>query len=150
MKNSAENQNDLITITDSKKILDVKQSILNGSTFEQMMMNQAKFNDVSITGLRITNANMSDLEIDGAQLGGAHIHNIGMPPAGHPAHDPAAKQRPLKFENCDLQGSKIMDCDLRGLQIDDCNISGMTINGILIEDALKFYEQHNQKSGGNR
>ena len=145
MKNSTANQDDLIAISESKKTLDVKRSILDGSRFEQMMMNHARFEDVSITSLRITNANMSDLEIEGAQLGGAYIHNIGMPPEGHPAHDPAATQRPLKFENCDLQGSMIINCNLGNLQIDDCDIIGMTINGILITEVLKFYEQYRQK-----
>lgn len=145
MKNSTANQDDLIAITESKKILDVKRSILDGSRFEQMMMNHARFEDVSITSLCITNANMSDLEIEGAQLGGAYIHNIGMPPEGHPAHDPAAAQRPLKFENCDLQGSMISNCNLGNIQIDDCDIRGMTINGILITEVMKFYEQYRQK-----
>ncbi|MDB5146485.1 MAG: pentapeptide repeat-containing protein [Mucilaginibacter sp.] len=135
------NSADIITITETKKMLDVKMALLNGSTFEQMMMNNASFKDVCITGLKITDANLSDLEIEGAQLGGAYIHNIGMPPEGHPAYNPAAKQRPLKFENCDLQGSTITDCNLSGVSISDCNLSGMKINGIDVADLLKAYQQ---------
>jgi|ERR1700754_1060476 len=141
MENSAANNTDLITITESKKTLDVKRAILDGSIFEQMMMNNARFKDVSITGLSITDANMSDLEIEGAQLGGAYIHNIGMPPEGHPAYDAAAKQRPLRFENCDLQGSTISNCNLSNIAINDCNVTGLTINGIPVEELLKVYEQ---------
>ncbi|MDB4920125.1 pentapeptide repeat-containing protein [Mucilaginibacter sp.] len=100
-------------------------------------MNNASIEDVSATGVKIMDANLSDLEIEGAQLGGAYIHNIGMPPEGHPAYDPAAKQRPLKFENCDLNGSNIINCDLSNVNITECNLTGMKINGILVEDLLK-------------
>src|SRR5580704_13817966 len=79
------------------------------------MLNNSQFQDVAMTNLKITDANLSDLEIEGAQLGGAYIHNIGMPPKGHPMYDPEAKQRPLKFENCDLNNSNITDCNLSGV-----------------------------------
>jgi uncharacterized protein YjbI with pentapeptide repeats len=59
-----------------------------------------------------------------------------MPPEGHTAYDPAAKQRPLRFEDCDLNHSTINNCNLQGVAIADCNINGMTINGILIKDLL--------------
>ena len=95
--------------------------------------------DVSATGLKITDANLSDLEIENAQLGGAYIHNIGMPPEGHPAYNADAKHRPLKFENCDLNGSTITDCNLSNVNITDCNLNGMRINGILVVDLLKVY-----------
>ncbi|QEM11825.1 pentapeptide repeat-containing protein [Mucilaginibacter rubeus] len=141
MENAASNNNERITIKESQKILDVKCAMLNGSTLEQVMMNNASFKDVCITGLKIEDANLSDLEIKYAQLGGAYIHDIGMPPEGHPAYDPNAKQRPLKFENCDLQGSTITDCNLSNVSISDCNLSGMKINGIEVTDLLKAYQQ---------
>ncbi|WP_121809219.1 pentapeptide repeat-containing protein [Mucilaginibacter kameinonensis] len=141
MENAANNNTERITIKESQKILDVKCAMLNGSTLEQVMMNNASFKDVCITGLKIEDANLSDLEIKYAQLGGAYIHDIGMPPEGHPAYDPDAKQRPLKFENCDLQGSTITDCNLSNVSISDCNLSGMKINGIEVADLLKAYQQ---------
>ncbi|HEX8020947.1 pentapeptide repeat-containing protein [Mucilaginibacter sp.] len=141
MENSATNSTEVITIKEAQKILDVKCAMLNGSTFEQMMMNNASFKDVSITGLKIEDANLSDLEIKYAQLGGAYIHDIGMPPEGHPGYDPAVKQRPLKLENCDLQGSTITDCNLSDVNITDCNLNGMKINGIDVADLLKAYQQ---------
>ncbi len=105
------------------------------------MLDNSYFNDVSIKNVKIINANLSDLEIEGAQLGGAFIHNVGMPPKGHPMYDPAAKQRPMRFEDCNLAGSTITNCNLGGVVIDDCNLAGMTINGILVEDLLKVYRQ---------
>lgn len=141
MENSATNAPEIIVIKEAQKVLDVKCAMLNGSTFEQMMMNNASFKDVCVTGLKIEDANLSDLEIKYAQLGGAYIHDIGMPLEGHPAYDPKAKQRPLKFENCDLEGSTITDCNLSGVNITDCDLSGMKINGIEVDELLRAYQQ---------
>ncbi|MGF7075681.1 pentapeptide repeat-containing protein [Mucilaginibacter sp. R-33] len=141
MENSANNNPEIIVIKETQKVLDVKCALLNGSSFEQTMMNNASLKDVCITGLKIEDANLSDLEIKYAQLGGAYIHDIGMPPEGHPAYDPAVKQRPLKFENCDLQGSTITDCNLSGVDITDCDLNGMKINGIDVDELLRAYQK---------
>jgi uncharacterized protein YjbI with pentapeptide repeats len=130
------NQPEKVSIIETTKIIDAKYSHLDGSTFVMLKMSNASFNDVDLSKLKITNANLTDLEIEDAQLGGAYIHNIGMPPEGHPAYNPAAKQRPLRFDDCDLSHSTINNCNLQGVAITDCNIAGMTINGILIEDLL--------------
>src|ERR1700744_3588013 len=122
-----ENTNEEVKIFDARKILIVNGSILDGSQFNQFCMNKASMNDACAIGLKITDANLCDLEISNAQLGGAYIHNIGMPPKGHPAYDPDVKQRPLKFENCDLNGGIITDCNLSNMDITDCNLSGMKI-----------------------
>ena len=137
MENNA--ANDRLEIIETKKILEVKRASIEDSSFEILCMDRSHFRDVSAKNIKITDANLSDLEIEGAQLGGAYIHNIGMPPEGHPMYNPAAKQRPLKFENCDLNNSTITDCNLSGVVIEDCNLSGMKINGILVEDLLKQY-----------
>src|ERR1700684_4284162 len=113
-----ENGNELIQISETKKILKVKRAMIDGSTFQ----------DISAKNVKITDANLSNLEIEGAQIGGAFIHNIGMPPKGHPMYDANARQRPVKFENCDLRDSTITNCNLENLVIDDCNVSGVKIN----------------------
>jgi RNA polymerase sigma-70 factor (ECF subfamily) len=100
------------------------------------MLSGTVIDDVNGSDMKIINANLSDLEIEGAQLGGAYIHNIGMPPKGHPHHAEGATMRPVKFEDCYLAGSKFSNCNLSGVHITDCNISGMTINGISVEDLL--------------
>lgn len=127
---------EILEIKKTEKQLDVNEAMLIGSTITMSCLNDSVFNNISATNLKIVDANLSDLEIEGAQLGGAYIHNIGMPPADHPAYDPNAKQRPLKFENCDLNGSTISDCNLSNVAISDCNIEGMTINGVLVSDLL--------------
>ena len=131
--------NNLLNLIDTTKVLNVKRSVLIGSTFETFCMDNSTMTDVSAKSVKITDANLSDIEIKFAQLGGAYIRDIGLPPEGHPAYDPGAKQRPLKFENCDLNGSVITNCDLSGVSVSECNLTGMTINGILAEDLLKSY-----------
>jgi uncharacterized protein YjbI with pentapeptide repeats len=121
-----ESNNEVIQISETKKVIKVKRAMIDDSNFE----------DVSAKNLKITNANLSDLEIEGAQLGGAYIHNIGMPPKGHPFYDRDAKQRPLKFEDCELSGSTVTNCNLAYVSIANCNLKGMTINGIPVEDLL--------------
>lgn len=108
------------------KVLDVERACIDNS----------QFNDISAISVKITNANLSDLEIEGAQIGGAYIHNIGLPPEGHPAYDPKDEQRPVRFEECDLHNSTITNCNLSGIEINDCNLAGMKINGVLVEEML--------------
>src|SRR5579863_2082365 len=115
-----------IEIREDYKVIEERKAMLNGSSFH----------DVAMMDVKIENANLSDLEIEGAQLGGAYIHNIGMPPKGHPHHAEGATMRPLKFEDCYLAGSKFSNCNLSGVHITDCNITGMTINGISVEELL--------------
>jgi|SRR5579872_4361861 len=122
---------DKIEIKEDYKVIEARKAMLNGSSFQ----------DVAMMNVKIVDANLSDLEIEGAQLGGAYIHNIGMPPKGHQMYDPDAKQRPLRFEDCDLNSSTITNCNLRGVSISDCNLYGMTINGILVEDLLEAYNK---------
>jgi len=137
-KPHAEANDEHLDLIETRKILNVKWSNLNDSKFTEFCINNARIQDVSATGVKVVDANLSDLEIEGAQLGGAYIHNIGMPPKGHPAYDPTAKQRPLRFENCDLNGSTITNCDLSNVNITDCDLTGMKINGILVENLLKL------------
>jgi hypothetical protein len=105
------------------------------------MLNDSQFKDAAMVNVRSSMQNLSDLEIEGAQLGGAYIHNIGMPPKGHPMYDANARQRSLRFEDCDLHNSTITNCDLRGAVLRDCNISGMVINGVLVDTLLIEYEK---------
>jgi len=126
-----ENNKDIITVTEAQKVIMVKKAMIDHSHFE----------DISAKNIKITDANLSDLEIESAQLGGAFFHNIGMPPKGHQFYDPNARQRPLKFDDCDLNGSIITNCNLSDVSIDHCNLKGMKINGILVEALLQNYQK---------
>jgi uncharacterized protein YjbI with pentapeptide repeats len=127
-----------------------KKGSLNNSRFENIMMQGTTIFDVNASNMKIVNANLSNLEIEGAQLGGALIHNIGMPPKGHPMYAEGARMRSVTFDDCDLRqstirncnlsGAEITDCDLSGVALKDCNLSGMTINGIPVQELLASYK----------
>ena len=119
--------------------LNIREACIEDSTFLTVNLDRAYFDDVSLTGATIRNANLSDLEINGAQLGGAYFHRIGLPPEGHPQYDSSAKQRPLRFDDCDLSGSTVTNCNLEGVELTNCLLRGMKINGILVEELLAFY-----------
>ena len=102
-----------------KDTLTVSFSYLANSNFRCCDLTGTKMNDVNLTEMEITDANLSELVIDGAQIGGAYIKNIGMPPEGHPLYDPNnTVQRPVKFENCDFNNSKITNSNLSNVEID--------------------------------
>jgi uncharacterized protein YjbI with pentapeptide repeats len=132
---------ELIEIINTAKQLNVYEARIENSTIRMACINGLTMDDVSATNIKISDANLSDLEINGAQMGGAYIHSIGMPTKGHPYYNANAKHRPLKFEDCDLNGSSITDCNLCGVTISNCNLTGMTINGILVQDLLKAYNK---------
>ncbi|WML53189.1 pentapeptide repeat-containing protein [Neobacillus sp. PS3-12] len=124
-----------------KDTLTASSSYLPNSNFSCCDLTGMKMNNVNLTGMKITDANLSELFIDGAQIGGAYIKNIGMPPEGHPLHDPNnLLQKPVILENCDLNNSQIKNCNLSNIEIEGCDISGMKVNGIAIEDLLKQYK----------
>jgi len=140
-----------LEIKSTNKQLDVRESDLSKSRIFMAMLKDCHFENVTLAGTKIMDADLSDLEIEGAQIGGSYIHNIGMPPKGHPMYDPAAKMRPVKFEDCALAGSSFQncnmsgvtatDCNLSGVALTDCNITGMTIEGIPVEEMLKAYRK---------
>jgi uncharacterized protein YjbI with pentapeptide repeats len=134
-----------IDINYSENLIKVKDTCIDHSTFENVSLQNLVFNDVNLSGTRIINANMSNIEIEGAGLGGAYIHNIGPPLEGHPAYDPDARQAPLRFENCDFEGSTITDCNMTNVALKDCIIKGMTINGIAIDALIENFKHNNKQ-----
>ncbi|MBL4675141.1 MAG: pentapeptide repeat-containing protein [Mucilaginibacter sp.] len=132
---------EVIEINKTTKQLIVNEAVIDNGRITTACINGMQMYDVAATNVLIDNANLSDLEIKNAQLGGAYIHNIGLPPASHPYYDPNAEQRPLRFDDCDLHGSSITNCNLSNVSISNCNLIGMTIDGIPVEDLLKVYKR---------
>lgn len=128
-----------VQVNNTNKQIEAEKAMLANSSFRDVCMDGSNFWNVSLQKIKISNANISDLEIEGAQLGGAFIHNIGMPPKDHPMYDPNAKMRPVRFEHCELAGSSFQDCDLSGVAFTKCNFKGATIDGVSVEELLKAY-----------
>jgi hypothetical protein len=68
------------------------------------------FENVALKGMKIVNANLSLLEIDGAQMGGAYIHNSGVPKSGEPHFHPDTAGQTVRFEKCNFTRGRITDC----------------------------------------
>jgi uncharacterized protein YjbI with pentapeptide repeats len=120
-------------IKDVKDKLFIDNANLSGSKIHMVNLADTIFDDINMSKVKFTNICFSDMEICGAQMGGAYFHCIGLPPETKGNR----KQRPLKFENCDLNRSSIKNCDLSKVNISKCNISGLKINGVLVEKLLK-------------
>ena len=103
---------------------------LTGSRFEDVCLGDAEFDNVSLVRAKFHNINLSDIIVTAAHLGGATFKHIGLP------DESQGKQRPLRFEEADLNGTTILNCDLSGVKIEKCNIQGMTIDGLLVTDLL--------------
>jgi len=129
-----------LTITKAKRQLVIEDVCMDESSFINVCGKSLLWDNVNLTGTKIKNANLSDLEIKGAQLGGALFKHIGLPTSDHAHYNPDAKQRPLRFENCDLNNSLFMECNLSGVEINNCSLEGMKINGIEVLALIKVYE----------
>lgn len=121
------------------KTLQVSNSDISGSHFDNTACKKTNFSNVDLSGTKIEDANLSNFEIDGAQIGGASFKNIGVPPEGHPLYQPIGQQKPVKFEACDLNGSQFSDSNLTNVDIVDCVTTGMKIDGILVTDLLENF-----------
>lgn len=133
-------------IKDTWKVINAKHACFDYSKFVATGAEHMYFEDVSLVGTKIINANLSNLEIAGAQMGGAFIHNIGIPKEGEPHYNPNTAGQPIRFENCELRGSQISNCDLSYVEILDSELTGMKINGIPVEDLLKNYQLTNNRT----
>ena len=117
--------------------LDVSESVIDGSKFLKVMLKDCLFQDVMITGAQVKDANLRTWRSRGLKWDAF----IGMPPKGHPFYDPKAEMRPLKFEDCNLEGCVIENCNLTGVELKDCNIKGLKIDGIDISQLLDEYRK---------
>lgn len=108
---------------------------MSGSRFHDVNLSGAEFDDINMSKVCFRNVNLSDISVCGVQMGGAEFKHVGLPP-GTPG-----KQRPLRFEECDLNGSTFKECSLTDVDIIDCDISGMKIHGISVQDMLDSYHQ---------
>lgn len=112
---------------------------LTGSRFEDVCLGDAEFDNVSLAGASLNNVNMSDMTIQYVQIGGTTFRHMGLPPSQRGT----AKQRPLVFEDCDLNKSTFAQVDLSGVKLLDCKVEGMTIDGVLVTEMIAAYK--NQK-----
>jgi len=127
-----------LEIMNAWKVIEAKHACFDYSKIEASGAEHMQWEDVSLAGTKITNANMSHFEVDGAQMGGAYIHNIGIPKEGDLHYNPDTANLPVRFEHCEFEGAQFTKCVLSNVELIDCDVTGMKINGILVEDLLKL------------
>jgi len=114
---------------------------LTGSRFEDVCLGESEFDNVSLAGAKVHNVNMSDMVIDCVQIGGTTFRHVGLPPDQRSTN----KQRPLVFEDCDLNGSTFRDCNLSGINLNDCNLKGATIDGVRVSELIETHIASSQQ-----
>ena len=112
---------------------------ISGSRFHDVNLAGAEFDDANMSKVRFHNINMSDIAVSAVQMGGAKFKHIGPPPGSK------EKQRPLTFEEADLNGSTILRCDLSNVKIENCHVQGMRIDGLLVTDLVAAHKRQNKK-----
>jgi uncharacterized protein YjbI with pentapeptide repeats len=112
-----------------------EHACLAGSRFHNVNLADAEFDDVNMSKVTFHNINMSDISVSAVQMGGAKFKHIGLPPGSK------EKQRPMTFEEADLNGTRISKCDLSGVKIENCNIEGMKIDGVLVSDLIAAFKK---------
>jgi uncharacterized protein YjbI with pentapeptide repeats len=117
----------------------VEHANISGSRFHDVNLSETEFDDINMSKVRFHNINMSDIEVSAVQMGGAKFRHIGLPPCT------GGKQRPLWFEEADLNGTTISKCDLSNVKIEICNLEGMTIEGVLVTELLSVFNQKHRQ-----
>lgn len=106
---------------------------MSGPKFTDVNLAQAEFDDVNLCRARFHNINMSDISVSAAQMGGAKFKHIGLPPGSK------EKQRPIAFEEADLNGIVLSKCNLSNEKNQELRPRGNDIGGILVTALLAAY-----------
>ena len=96
--------------------LKIDNMYLCGSAFTRVSLKDSTFADSHFMTARFDDVNMSGVTIHNANLTGAQFSDVNLSEAS------------IRFANWS------------GLSINDANLTGMTINGILVSDLLKKWE----------
>ena len=113
---------------------------ISGSKFHDVNLSGSDFDDVNLSRTRFHDINLSDIQVSAVQIGGATFKHIGSPPD---KDGKQARQRPVTFEEAMLCDSTFHKVNMSNVRIIDCDLTGMTINGILVTDLLKEWNEKN-------
>jgi uncharacterized protein YjbI with pentapeptide repeats len=108
---------------------------LSRTDFNDVNLSKAKFNNICLAEAKFHDINLSDIKVTAVQMGGASFRHVGLPDKS------SGRQRPLKFAECDLNGSTFKKCNLSKVKIMDSNCSRMKINGVAVDKLLKAYNK---------
>ncbi|MGE7881449.1 GNAT family N-acetyltransferase [Bacillus sp. NPDC094077] len=118
--------------------VNLKNSSIVGSNVMNMNMSncnvsQSKFRNINFRASSYADLNLSGSKFNLVTLGGVQFKNTNL----------GDEKKPILFDTCDLEGSKIRNSNLKNIEIENCDITGMKINGIPIENLLELYNRVN-------
>ena len=99
-----------------KECLDVHNSDISGSAYDDVNMSGSVIGNVNLAGCAFKQVNMSGAAIEDANLSGWKVCDVN------------------------FAGLRIVQANLQGASIKDSRLDGMTINGILVTDLLAAYQ----------
>jgi uncharacterized protein YjbI with pentapeptide repeats len=111
----------------------------SNAQFDNVNLSNASYNNINMSNVSFNNINMSDIKVTMVQMGGAKFKDIGVPP------HLGDKQRPITFEQSDLNSLLIRKCDMSNASIDSCKLDGMKIDGILVKDLMDAYKNNKNR-----
>ncbi|MGD9519985.1 MAG: pentapeptide repeat-containing protein [Armatimonadota bacterium] len=130
-----------LTLERCSRQLALERCALQEAVIESSQLYDLRLRNCYISSLRLERANISGSSgslVEGCSWSGTRF-----------ARDELNR---CSFEQCELTGTRFYRsdfasarfeyCDFRGARLDGCNLSGMTIDGVRVEDAIKFYKRN--------
>lgn len=105
-------------------------SNLMGAQFSNCNLSESRFQNINFKKSLIADLNLSHSEFAHVTFGGVYVHDTTL----------EEEDEPVRFERCELIGSKFKSCNLNNVELIDCETEGMRINNILVKDLLDAYE----------
>ena len=103
---------------------------MDGVSFRFFGANNLDWYDGQMRDWRVTDCNFSDTIIYDTVMYGTKVYFCGLGNSDF---------QYVELDNCTFKGVNFTDSKLT-----DCNIQGMTIDGVNVEEALKFYKEHSK------
>lgn len=97
--------------------LDIDNMYLCGSRLTRVSLKDSEVRDAVMAGMRFEDVRMTGMDIENANLTGTKFHNVN------------------------LSDVTISCANLSNLAISDADLTGMTIDGILVSDLLKKWDE---------
>jgi uncharacterized protein YjbI with pentapeptide repeats len=114
-----------IKLERTKQRLEATDTNMSESTFTNVSLAGATFNDVNLSNATFRNVKLAGATINEVDLSNATFHNVKL--AGAVIHD------------VNLSGVQIHQADLRGASIRESLTDAMTIDGIAVADLFAAY-----------
>lgn len=101
---------------------------MDGVSFRFFGLDHLDFYDGKMTGWRVTDCNFSEALIYDTWMGNSQFYETSFS---------NSKFKYVEFDESTFRSGSFKDC-----KFEDCDLTGLTINGINVDDALRFYKDN--------